>query len=731
MLAQPAPWVAEAGARGDGAIVLFMQLGSDVNQGRLPLPGADFPYWLPQDGSSQFAVLGADYIAANGSSASVVAQGLVLRNQRNVVWQQSKRSVGVVLGRLAASATTRKVQPSLATVAAGGSVDFTLESMTGGRWSATNTYRSSASGSISDKGHYTSTQSSAFAKQTQLVVVEGGAVGSEPTGAALVVESLDAIQGYPRVVTWQPNQPAIQMRAAGGNGAALKWKTLGEDWGTLSAGEGAENTFTPHPPEEFIPPIRLQQIEVTDGKSTTQATAVIVVWPASRIVSPDYVRREQAVGEIAFSVRSSLGGPEAARNGYTWEVFGDGTIDPDTGVYTPPAVSTRACSVVMALKDDEHAGYAIIEHGVRAARSSPTSSWTGLNKFYLQAGSGGKAYANGLQQIEILVTLETSVPDGEPYDKVSPEDLNTLKFYAKGGSEVPFLEDYLTGFEPPADTLEAGIWKASRRHNPRFSMMPGPGAARSAEPRNEEATVYKRYYLQTTSVLEQEFYAEFTRIADGTRWNSLEESDQNGVVKLQGVERPKVALEAYTLVPTRVDQDPNGQIIGGDTFSYMDWTLDYYRLNLVRSGVRIPFVDVIIGADDITSAVRWESEQFDEGGVSYTGFALGGSAAFTKLSVSGLLKRLNANRERGLKEAFITDKGPAEGEFLVCLARESDFVYLHEKDTLEEQVIPPQLDRPFKFLLIDKEGNRHYLQFGFEVSESRRNVLLLELQAGN
>ena len=113
----------------------------------------------------------------------------------------------------------------------------------------------------------------------------------------------------------------------------------------FGASEGAENSFTPHISDTFLPLVRLQQFEVTDGEVTGSACVVMIVWPAARVVTPHYVRREHTTGPMDFKV--SWGAkPGVNLDGYRWEVFGDGHIDENSGRYTPPAASTRSCSVV-------------------------------------------------------------------------------------------------------------------------------------------------------------------------------------------------------------------------------------------------------------------------------------------------------------------------------------------------------------------------------------------------
>lgn len=446
VLTQPAPWTEERDAEGDGAVLLLMQLNSDVKQGTLPLPNAPLPYWLTRDAGPQVAILGADYIDKCGYPATVAAQALSLRNQRQLAWKARGRN-GVTLGSLEETAATRRVEPALVTLIAGSTQAFTLKGVTKADWSATNTYLASASGSMTQEGGYTSRASTEFVKQTQLVLVDGQKTEEESSGTALVVETREAIQIYPRLAVWELGQPAIEMRASGGNGKTLKWKVVGEVWGEFSASEGAENSFTPHASDISLPLVRLQQFEVTDGEVTGSACVVMIVWSAARVVTPHYVRREHVAGPIDFKV-SWGANPGVSLDGYKWEVFGDGDIDEKNGHYTPPAVSTRSCSVVMASQDDSLTGYAIIEHGTRTAKSVPPPSWVSLNKFYVKATGAGRGYANGLQQIEVLVTIETKVAEGQSDVKVSPEDLNTLRFYAKGGSELPVIEGDV-GFPPP------------------------------------------------------------------------------------------------------------------------------------------------------------------------------------------------------------------------------------------------------------------------------------------
>lgn len=317
VLTQPAPWTAEPDAEGDGAVLLLMQLNSDVKEG---------------------------------------------------------------------------VEPALATLAAGNTQAFALKGVANAHWNATNSYLTSASGSMTQEGVYTSKASTEFVKQTQLVLVDGQKTGEGSSSTALVVEAREAIQIYPRLAVWELGQPAIEMRASGGNGKTLKWRVVGEVWGEFSASEGAENSFTPHTSDTFLPLVRLQQFEVTDGEVTGSACVVMIVWPAARVVTPHYVRREHTAGPIDFKV--SWGAkPGVNLDGYKWEVFGDGDIDEKSGRYTPPAASTRSCSVVMASQDDQFTGYAIIEHGARTAKSIQPTSWVGLDKFYVQATGAGRGYA--------------------------------------------------------------------------------------------------------------------------------------------------------------------------------------------------------------------------------------------------------------------------------------------------------------------------------------------------
>ncbi|MNH11607.1 hypothetical protein D3C79_711250 [compost metagenome] len=91
---------------------------------------------------------------------------------------------------------------------------------------------------------------------------------------------------------------------------------------------------------------------------------------------------------------------------------------------------------------------------------------------------------------------------------------------------------------------------------------------------------------------------------------------------------------------------------------------------------------------------------------------------------------MNAQRRVQLRDDFADHQGPARGEFMVGLVRLSNFSYRHPEDSPELYEIPEGLDRPFKFMLVDNEGNRHYLQFNYEVGAHRRNKLLLELQPG-
>lgn len=742
LITQPAPWASEPGAEGDGALVVFVQTGVDWVPGTLP--AGNYPYQLPRDDSIDVALAThKDLQDLRLGKPEDVLTSLRLTNDRRVSLHETHR-LGAVLsfGVLEQGMRSRVLRPAIAALGATEQCQFSMSGGTGAiEWRARNLYRPLASGSV-DAGVYRARPSQDFVKQTQMVLVTGHAQDDDDgiTASALVVEADQPLTIAPQTVNWSIGDPPIEFVVAGGS--ALTWTLEGDDLGRLTP-QGNRATFTPGTPSDPVPPVQRQRVRVRyndNGRDyITEACVIIVNRPASLDVEPFHVPRQETFAPIQFSLpedwreavtKTGTRLPDELQlSDYVWTVVGEGDITPG-GLYTPPASPVSSASVVRVVLLGRVSGYAIIEHGQRqGTRSASVAGWNELDSFYVRAVTAPQCYANGMQQIQVQVEINTKNPEDGSHGPISDDELQTLKFYTVGGGELKVVD---VGMEPPAPGTP-GTWVMRRSHNPLLEMTQATGNGPAPVPAADGRTIWN-YWLQTTSTVPVEIYAMFKQSGLGGKWfNSEKESQNNGKVAVQGRTLPTYDPSRdypWTEGDKRVRQE--GSVVGNDTFNYMTLTVDYWKLTHVLADKRIPFVAIDIEGSDNKSVMRWASEEYEDELCSYSGFMFGSEQG--QMVYDGALARMAGKRELTL-EPLQPNRRPASGELLISLNRMTNFRQRYETpddpDILTDEEAPQReyLMRAFKFRLLDQQGNRHALQITYEgAGRTGRNTFTLSKQ---
>ncbi|QXH52985.1 hypothetical protein KSS94_07625 [Pseudomonas fakonensis] len=743
LITQPAPRAGEPGREGDGAVVLFMQLGVDWEPGTLP--AADYPYLLPEDDKAEVALLvQKDLEALSLGTPAQVLRSLTLGNQSEIRLGDTAEQLS--FGVLQPGPLTRELKPAIVNLGAGERQQFALAGGSGRiEWSARNLFRPQATGSMA-AGLYQARPEQQFVKATQVVLVSGHFEGDAErlSASALVVEHEQPLDIAPRTANWSLGNPPIEFVVAGAS--AITWSLEGEQLGQLQV-NGNRATFTPDQPAGQAAPIQRQRVRAryhdNGGEYSVEACVIIVNRASAVSIVPAFVARENVMAPVQFGLpenwRKQLADAGVSvpdhlqQDDFVWQLYGEGDITPQ-GLYTPAATPQSTASVVRLVIYDVVAGYAIIEHGrANHAHTAQLASWNRLSHFYVTALSAPQCFANGLQQIEVEVDIQTD-QEGSEKPPISDDELLTLKFYSASGTELKVVD---VGLEPPP-AGEPGTWFMNRNRNELLRMQQGPAGIPGPRRALPGQRLW-RYYLQSTTTETIVVHAIFKQAGLGGRYfNSEVVSTDKGRVRLQG--QPLPTYDASRDYPwdeqeKRVVQE--GAVVGGDRFNYMTLTVDYWKLTHVATPrERMPFVAIDIEALDNKSTMRWTSDEYEDLMCSYSGFMYGkrGPEGEIGMIYDGALERMAGKRGLKLQEV---DQGrlPAENELLLSLNRVSDFRQRFEQpldlDDLsdEEEAQRTYLRQVFRFRLLDAEGNRHDLQVSYSGSgRDGRNTFFLGKQ---
>lgn len=727
---------------GDGALVLMCQLIVGSGPGGLPANPAAFPYLIPDDlnaeGAAAFnatVLLNSELKGLFGGFQANLLDQLRLPNVFQVDGLEQHDPLDrVAFGSVGPSARSVMVEPLRAQVAAGQVQQFGLFEGTQPaadlqQWSAESMRYSTGAADINNQGRYTAPPKGDLRQAQQVVVVTNqhqGPAGSQVRNA-LIVESAAPLEVSPRVASWVDGNGALTLSSSS---STVTWSLPdGEPaLGSLTDLGGGIATFEPFKPQGAVPEVLLQRVVARDDNTDAEAQAVVAIyaWTPTLTLEPDYVPELDAAEPIQFGVK---GGAVALADGHTlelpmpdatrWVVFGEGSIT-QNGLYTPPPQRGSVASVIMAEVDGRASGYALVE---LAERSTVPPTWSALTTFSLEARGTSECLANGMQQIEMLVTIETAKV-GEVEIPLSPTELSTLKFYDLiSNVQLPFVAAGAEGVLPGPGVAP---WHVNLARNP-FKYRETPTAGGSVK--GEASTKRKLFYMQSTVAGRTELYAKFTKDGGG-EWDSR---DKQSTLKLQSLAAPIFAPGEYDLKRERVFNEPPpptpqpGYPV--EEFAFSDESIDYWTLSCVHLGVPVNFRTCTLSA---ASAVRWESEQLYETYFSYLAYAFNppGEDTPTGLTIDGRLLAMAVELGyTGLKADFVDHKVPGKGQLMISLHRVPDMPYWHDK--MAKGQIHKQyraaLDAPLQIELFDEEGNLHRLRVDFEgrtILDSRNKLVL-------
>ncbi|MFI8557887.1 hypothetical protein E2H86_23895 [Pseudomonas putida] len=717
---------------GDGALLLALHLKGTGRPG-LAGNGWPWPFAASEDADTEpdtALLLGRrrdplDLESVEGEStlARAMAEQVIMAGNYRFEWrEESKPHHRVLLGTIAASPRQTVLNPALARIGVGQTMQLDAEGQRLIGWQARNIVHPRASGQMSN-GTYSATPLERLATDQQIVAVTARSDQDEEQSvrAALLVETAEPLAISPRVVIWSPELDPVPLVASGDTD--LKWTLEGEAYGTLleDQEDSRHAVFTPNEPSGDQN-LLLQRIKVSDGESAGHATVVILGSPAVLDVEPYHVPNIPASGSERFSLLDG--------DAEKWLLFGPGEIDEDTGVYTAPDTYSGEVSVVVGVSG-RHAGLAVVQHQQAAPQRSAVSEerWKELVSFTVKLNNAARnvAFCNGAQQIGIDIEIATqSFPDSngeDVFDPISDLELSTLKLIDRSGVELPYIVDEIM------PTPAAAKWAVSRRRN-RFDYYPSAVADEAVPHADGNGKRNLTLYVQTLEAEVLNIRAKFQDHYNGWRTSS-DLDEEAGEVQVEGKELPLPDLANYFWGEQgsgkRVEEK-NGSNVGEDRFNYWHYTTDYYVL---RSAY-FQFVHVIFNT---CSMIKWESEQEDETFCSYTGYAFTPRrnsdmpAAPKGVEYEGALQMLTIEEKVNFGELDYGFKGQeavATGQLLVTLDRVSTMNYWQDSGSVENH--RAILDQAMEFTLIDNFGTKHPLRVTFGGGEDGRNILHLGLQ---
>ena len=749
---QPAPGSTD----GDGALLLFTRLkGIDSNGGE-PAHNDDFPYLIPSDMSKGGEPLYNASLVLNAELREWVGErplemierlGFPARNlfSETADGRHEPHDL-LVLGNIQPAQQSAVIEPLLGAVKPGQERQFRVRAADGSlvtdvQWSTRSLGSPISAGSISSSGLYTAPAEKRMGQDSVPAVVTAKyRIDGQPhESSAMVLGRFELMSVQPRAQSLLSGREPVDIHVSSQSGGELEWTLLAPGIGSLQVQGPGHAVYTP--PDKVDTLINVQKIQCRDKLSgeTIESTMIVLGGSPGALVEPVYVPSVARGQTASFST-------DIEAQYQRWSVIGEGSVDAQ-GVFTPPDQATSVISLVLCqlVYDDRvlATGYAVVQ--LSARKELPP--WSQLETFKIRAPNNlTRAYANGYQQIPLVVEVETTTVDfdGEKYevplDDAEVASIRLVDMYT--GDDIGFLADAQEGIEPGS-----GQVSFTHKYANRFALFPATAAGPLQRqpvpvPRNGK-TRYRELYLHTTVRDTEKFFVRFTDKFGGI-WESTDKGVEDTSIELTGVPPPFVDPVVgpghdFDIVRDRVWQGPPGGDDPGsdDDFTYYMDSLDYWYINYQSLGRPVPFATLQI--EENCSTMQWESEQMAETFFSYTGYAFypypfsGYDEPPPRLSFDTYFQRLGREAlGTPIREEFEGDFTPSPGQLLVSNHRVADMRYWYD-DMAEgdpNKRFREKLDKPVIFVLLDVYGNRHRLAVGYEspTEEDSRNTLVLKIQ---
>lgn len=748
---QPAPGATD----GDGALLLFTRLkGIDKNGGE-PAHNDDFPYLIPSDLGKDGQPLYSASLVLNAELHDWVDEhqlevidslGFPARNlfSESAGGRHEPHDL-LVLGNVLPAQKSAAIEPLLGAVQPGQERQFRVRAADGSlvpdvQWSTRSLGSPISVGSITATGLYTAPAEKRMGHDTVPAVVTARYKidGQTHESSAMVLGRFELMSVQPRVQSVLSGRDPVDIHASSPSGGDLEWTLLGPALGSLAVQGPGHAVYTPPAKVETL--INVEKVQCRDKSSgeTIVSTMIVLGGSPSVLVEPVYVPSIARGQTAAFS-------SDVEAQYQRWSVMGEGSVD-QQGVFTPPDKPTSMISLVLCQLVYEDrvlgTGYAVVQLSAR----EELPHWSKLEAFKITAPGGLKhCYANGYQQIPLVVEVETKTVDfnGEQYDvPLTDTELASIRLVDKySGDDIPFLDDEQEGIEYGSDEPTA-----THKYANRFNLYQGVAAAPLQRqplpvPRNPR-TKYRQLFLHTTRQGTQTFIVRFTDKFGGN-WESTELGDEDTEIVLTGADLPTVDPEVgpgrnFDIVRKRVWQGPgHGGDNHDDDFTYYMESVDYWYVSYHNLQRPVPFATLQI--EENASTIQWESEQIAETFFSYTGYAFypfpfqGQDQRPARLTFDTYFRRLGREASStAIRDEYEDGIGPSPGQLLVSNHRVADMRYWYDEmaEGDPNKHYRELLDKPVRYVLLDVHGNRHRLAVGFEppTLEDSRNTLVLRIQ---
>jgi hypothetical protein len=481
--------------------------------------------------------------------------------------------------------------------------------------------------------------------------------------------------------------------------------------------------------------VSLQLISASDTQNTHTVTLAIVISHYALLLPllPSYIDTIAPGASRTFILNEEGYDPLD----YRWRLLGDGTLD-DSGRYTAPTTFKQDQPVAVVVCELLR-GNDVIRHGMSIIRlTSPVlnlPTWQELTTFTLTSSSP-TCFANGNQQIPLLITLESAAVEDVDIP-VSDYELSRLRLVdTENNQEVPFLAATQEGIAGASDVQ----WAVNQQAN-RFIPYRDEQAETLVSDSENSRIRYRYLWLQTTEVSETPhiFIARFHRDS-GMPFDSepLAITSQKIPAPASNVETdPDIAAD-YHLLRQRVYGDDDNES------DAIDYYFPTYHRNKTNS---IKFATLKMAIADIQyqhrlfrgniSTIRWQTESADETLFSYTGYAFYPAdcrlllPSPTDATLDPLLYSLaSINQEGGvdLRDQLIGNEALNAGEMIISLNRTINMRYWDDSNAQNPgQLFQTRLYPATEFILHDEEGNRHVLSVDYDAPEkpgSRHRLIM-------